>query len=49
MVRAIQDMRKKMGLTPSNIISLVVETNDEGKNLVQKFEADLLKPFLPQK
>ncbi len=49
LVRAIQDMRKKMGLTPSNIISLVVETNDEGKNLVQKFEADLLKTILASK
>jgi isoleucyl-tRNA synthetase len=48
-VRAIQDMRKKMGLTPSDVISLTVETNDEGKKLIQKFEEDLLKIILASK
>jgi len=49
LVRAIQDMRKKMGLTPSDVISLAVETNDAGKKLVQKFETDLLKTILASK
>ncbi len=49
LVRGIQDMRKKMGLTPSDIISLSVETNEEGKKLIQKFETDLLKTILASK
>jgi isoleucyl-tRNA synthetase len=49
LVRAIQDMRKKMGLTPSDIISLAVETDDTGKKLIQKFETDLLKTILASK
>jgi len=46
LVRGIQDMRKKMRLTPSDIISLTVETNEEGKKLIRKFENDLLKVVL---
>ena len=49
LVRAIQDMRKKMGLTPSDIISLVVETNGEGKKLIQKFETKIKKTILVSK
>jgi isoleucyl-tRNA synthetase len=49
LVRAIQDMRKKMGLTPSDVISLSVETNNEGKELIQKFETELLKTILASK
>ncbi|MCX6751518.1 MAG: class I tRNA ligase family protein [Candidatus Nomurabacteria bacterium] len=49
LVRAIQDMRKKMGLTPSDAISLTVETNEEGKKLIQKFETELLKVVLASK
>jgi len=46
LLRAIQDMRKKMGLTPNEGISLTMQTTDEGKNLVQKFENDLKKTAL---
>lgn len=42
-LRAVQDMRKKMRLTPNDAISLFIETNDAGKNLLQKFETDLRK------
>ncbi len=49
LVRAIQDMRKKMGLTPSDVVSVTIETNDEGKNLIQKFENDLVKVILASK
>jgi isoleucyl-tRNA synthetase len=49
LARAIQDMRKKMGLTPSDIISLVVETNEEGKKLIQKFESEIKKTILVSK
>lgn len=43
LVRGIQDMRKKMGLTPSDVISVFVETDENGKKLIQKFEDDLKK------
>jgi isoleucyl-tRNA synthetase len=49
LVRAVQDMRKKMGLTPSDIVVLIVETSDEGKKLIQKFETELLKVVLASK
>jgi isoleucyl-tRNA synthetase len=48
-VRGVQDMRKKMGLTPSDIISLIDETNDDGKKLIQKFKTELLKVALSSK
>jgi len=46
LVRALQDMRKKMGLTPSDLISVVFETEENGKKLIQKFEADMKKTVL---
>lgn len=46
LVRAIQDMRKKIGLTPSDMIKLSVETNDIGKKLIQKFEIEIKKTVL---
>ncbi len=46
LARSLQDMRKKLGLTPSDVISITFETNDEGKKLVQKFENDLRKTVL---
>ncbi len=46
LVRAIQDMRKKEGLTPSDVISLSIETNELGKKLVQKFETEIKKTVL---
>ncbi len=49
LVRVIQDMRKKLGLTPKDIISLAIETNDVGKELIQKFEPNLLKVILASK
>ena len=48
-VRAAQDIRKKIGLTPSDLISLVIETNKEGQKLIQKFEKELLKTILAAK
>ena len=46
LVRALQDMRKEMGLTPSDIVSVSVETSDAGKSLIQKFESDMKKTVL---
>ena len=37
LVRGVQDMRKeKMGLTPSEVVSVSVDTNDAGRKLVGK-------------
>ena len=49
LLRAVQDMRKKMGLTPSDMITLSVETDDAGKSLIQKFEQDIKKIALASK
>jgi isoleucyl-tRNA synthetase len=46
LVRAIQDLRKKTGLTPSDGILLSIETNDTGKKLIQKFEREIKKTVL---
>lgn len=43
LVRAIQDMRKKQGLSPSDVIKLQIETNVEGQELIEIFKGDLLK------
>ncbi|HTE48371.1 MAG TPA: class I tRNA ligase family protein [Candidatus Paceibacterota bacterium] len=49
LLRVIQDIRKKMKLTPSDIISLAIETNESGKKLIKKFEIDLKKVVLASK
>ena len=49
LVRALQDMRKKIRLTPSDIVTILFETNDAGKNLIQKFENDMKKTVLVSK
>ena len=49
LARALQDMRKKMGLTPSDIVAITFETNDTGKKLIQKFENDMKKTVLVSK
>ena len=49
LLRALQDMRKKLGLKPSEMISLLIGTNEEGQKLIQKFESDLKKVVLASK
>jgi len=49
LARALQDMRKKMGLTASDVVSITFETSGEGKKLIQKFEADMKKTVLVSK
>jgi isoleucyl-tRNA synthetase len=44
--RAIQERRKKMGLTPSDVVRISIETNEAGKELIQKFEAEIKKTVL---
>lgn len=43
LMRAIQDTRKQKGLMPEDSIELVIGTSEEGKEVVQKFEADIKK------
>lgn len=43
LVRAVQDMRKKSGLMPSDMINLYINTDDQGKNIVEKFKDDFSK------
>lgn len=41
LIRAIQDMRKSAGLMPEDRITLGIQTDEEGKVLVEKFKDDL--------
>lgn len=43
LLRNIQRMRKEAKLVPSDLVELEVETGDEGKELIQKFEDDIKK------
>ena len=43
LVRAIQDMRKKAGLNPNDIIVLEITTSINGQELINKFKTELLK------
>ncbi len=42
-VRFVQNLRKKAGLTPDDKISVSVKTNSSGENLVKKFESEFKK------
>ncbi len=42
-LRAVQDLRKKENLIPSDMINLFIEVNNEGENLINKFESDFKK------
>jgi isoleucyl-tRNA synthetase len=43
LVRAIQDMRKKSGLSPSDQITLEVSVGVKGEELINQFKTELLK------
>lgn len=43
LIRAIQDMRKKEGLNPNDIITLEIETSTDGQELINAFKSDLMK------
>jgi len=45
-VRALQDIRKKLELTPKDVVKLIVGTNKAGEALIQKFAEDLKKTVL---
>ncbi|MBU1557439.1 class I tRNA ligase family protein [Patescibacteria group bacterium] len=43
LLRNVQKLRKEKQLTPSNIVDLIIETDKEGKELIEKFSDDLKK------
>lgn len=43
LVRAIQEMRKKEGLSPSDMIILEIATNTEGQGIIKKWQSELMK------
>lgn len=40
-IRAVQDMRKQKGLQSSDRISLLVQTDDEGEQIIKNFETEI--------
>ena len=49
LLRGLQDLRKKLGLTPKDLVTLSLECDDAGKRLVSKYEENLLKTVLVSK
>ena len=45
-IRAVQDLRKKAGLTPKDRPKLLVEANSEGKNFIEKYAEKIKKETL---
>jgi isoleucyl-tRNA synthetase len=43
LIRAIQDIRKKNGLNPSDVITLNIGTDASGQELINKFKSELIK------
>ncbi|ETB63929.1 TPA: isoleucine--tRNA ligase [Candidatus Nomurabacteria bacterium] len=43
LVRAVQDMRKKMGLNPNDVVNLEIETGVEGQKIINRFEKEFEK------
>jgi isoleucyl-tRNA synthetase len=43
LLRALQDMRKKMGLNPQDQIALTLDTNDAGKEVFESFKNEIAK------
>jgi isoleucyl-tRNA synthetase len=46
LVRSMQDMRKKAGLTPSDVVSFSIETSEIGEKFIQRFESEIKKTVL---
>jgi isoleucyl-tRNA synthetase len=46
LVRALQDIRKKNSLKPTDEVNLSIATDEAGKNLIKEFETDLKKVVL---
>jgi isoleucyl-tRNA synthetase len=43
LVRAIQDIRKKKGLNPNDMVSIKILTNVDGQEFLNKFKTELMK------
>jgi len=43
LLRAIQDIRKKNGLNPNDIVTLEISTNVDGQEIINKFKQELMK------
>lgn len=48
LVRFIQDIRKNNKLNPSDIINLEIQTDEKGKQLINKFRENLLKAVVAE-
>lgn len=46
LLRGVQDIRKKENLTPSDSITITIETDDKGKDLITQFEDQFKKTVL---
>ncbi len=46
LLRALQEMRKKAGLTPSDMVNLAIETDSAGRQFAEKFENEIKKTVL---
>jgi len=42
-IRKLQEQRKKMGLVPSDVVSLSIETEEDGRLILRKFEKEIKK------
>lgn len=43
LLRAIQDIRKKNGLNPNDIVTLIIDTNVDGQEFINTFKTELMK------
>jgi isoleucyl-tRNA synthetase len=46
LIRAIQDIRKKNGLNPNDVITLTIGTDAVGQELINKFKSELMKAVI---
>jgi len=46
LIRAIQDIRKKKGLNPNDVITLTIGTDEAGQELINKFKDELKKAVI---
>lgn len=43
LVRGVQDIRKQMGLVPSDVVTMTIEADSTGQELVTRFKDDFIK------
>jgi valyl-tRNA synthetase len=42
-IRAVQDMRKKKGLQPADVVTLTVATDEKGQSILNQFADEIKK------